>query len=174
MAECDRLQLGECLATIGAAAEDQKLVADQLPAAAGEDGRSMGQARTVLLVAPGGEPSDAASVRGPGAADCWVASASGVIQALAAEKSIPSESRHAAVSEKNTLRSRGSVFSGPLEGQLGAAGTIRARNRKWKGPLGDECMYTRGRCKAKMETQVNNLQSNGLERGSAARFRNPG
>ena len=77
MAECDRVQLGECLATIGAAAEDQKLIADQLPAAVGEDGRSMGQARTVLLVAPGGEPTDAASVRGPGAADCWVASARG-------------------------------------------------------------------------------------------------
>src|SRR5271157_326833 len=38
------------------------------------------------------------------------------------------------------------------EGQLGAAGTIRARNRKWKSSLGDEWAYTRSRWKTKMET----------------------
>jgi len=35
--------------------------------------------------------------------------------------------------------------------QLGAAGTIRPRNRKWKGSLGDEWVYIRGRWKAKMD-----------------------
>ena len=34
---------------------------------------------------------------------------------------------------------------------MGAAGTIRARNRKWEGSLGDESVYTRSRWEAKME-----------------------
>ena len=35
--------------------------------------------------------------------------------------------------------------------------TIRARNRKWKGSLGDEWMYNRSRWKAKMEILVQML-----------------
>ena len=35
-----------------------------------------------------------------------------------------------------------------------AAGTIRARNRKWEGSLGDESVYTQSRWKAKMEIPV--------------------
>ena len=41
----------------------EQLVADELAAAAGEDGRPADQARAVLLAAAGGEPSDAAAVR---------------------------------------------------------------------------------------------------------------
>ena len=92
MAEWDRLQPGECLATIGAAAEDQEWVADQLAAATGENRWAIGQARTVLLIAPGEEPSDAAAVRSDGGAGCSAAGASRVQkQTVAAEKSIPSE-----------------------------------------------------------------------------------
>ena len=38
---------------------------------------------------------------------------------------------------KNTTQSHNSVLAGAREGQLGAAGTSRAHNRKGKGPLGD-------------------------------------
>jgi hypothetical protein len=61
---------GEPVAAAGAAEENRELVADELAAAAGENRRSIGQARTVLLVAPGREPSDAAAVWGHAAKDC--------------------------------------------------------------------------------------------------------
>lgn len=118
------------------------------------NGRTSDQVRPILLAPAGRESSDAAPVWKHGVADCWIASASGVIQALAERKSVPSEPRHATVREKNTVRSRGSVFSGPLEGQVAAAGTIRARNRKWKCSLGDDWVYIRSRWKAKMEIPV--------------------
>src|ERR1019366_2457478 len=62
MAEPDRLQPGQLVATAGAAEEDRELVADQLAAATGEDGRAVGEACPLLLVDAGREPSDAAPV----------------------------------------------------------------------------------------------------------------
>jgi hypothetical protein len=68
-------------------------------------------ARPVLLVAPGGEPPDTATVRSDGGAGCGVVGATRVEkQTVAAEKSILSEPGYAAVSGKNTARSRGGVF----------------------------------------------------------------
>jgi len=54
------------------------VVADQLAAAAGEDGRSAGEACPVLLASLGGEPSDAPPLRVDGMADRVVAPASGI------------------------------------------------------------------------------------------------
>lgn len=49
-AQHSRLQLGECLAEAGAAGRDRKLVVDQPAAAVGQDGRTTGEACSVLLV----------------------------------------------------------------------------------------------------------------------------
>ena len=69
MAEPDRLQLGKPVAAAGATEEDRQLVADELAAAAREDGRAVGEACPLLLVDAGREPSDAAPVWKHGAAD---------------------------------------------------------------------------------------------------------
>ena len=62
MPEPDRLQLGKPLAAAGAAEEDRQLVADELAAAAREDGRAVGEACPLLLVDAGREPSGAAAL----------------------------------------------------------------------------------------------------------------
>jgi|SRR3989475_2051084 len=49
LAECDRLQSGQPVATASVAEEDWELVADELAAAAGEDGRSAGETCALLL-----------------------------------------------------------------------------------------------------------------------------
>ena len=64
MAEPDRLQLGKPVAAAGAAEEDRELVADQLAATVGEDGRAVGETCAVLLASVGRGPSDAAAVWG--------------------------------------------------------------------------------------------------------------
>ncbi len=64
VAEPDRLQPGK---PVAAAASDRQLVADQLEAAASEDGRAAAQTLPVLLAAVGGEPSDTAAVQNDGA-----------------------------------------------------------------------------------------------------------
>jgi hypothetical protein len=66
------------LAAAGAAEADRKLVADEATATAGEDGRTIGETRPLLLAATGGEPPDAAAVRKHAAADRGVGRASGV------------------------------------------------------------------------------------------------
>jgi hypothetical protein len=53
---------GQPMAAAGAADAGCHLVADQLAAAASENRRTVDQARTLLLLAAGGEPSDAAFV----------------------------------------------------------------------------------------------------------------
>ena len=58
--------------------QDRQLVADQLAAAAGENRRTVDQARTLLLAAAGGEPSDAAAVCRHAAEDRGAAVAGGI------------------------------------------------------------------------------------------------
>ena len=75
------------MAALGATQQNRQLVADELAAAIGEDRRSPGQARSVLLVALGGESSGTAAVWKHGAADR--SAACGVAEtAWQAEKSI--------------------------------------------------------------------------------------
>ena len=62
----------------GAAAARGQLVANQPATTVGEDGRSVDQARAVLLAAAGGGPPDAAAVRVDGATDRRAALAGGV------------------------------------------------------------------------------------------------
>jgi hypothetical protein len=54
------------------------LVAHQLAAAVGENRRTTHQARALLPVAAGGEPSDGAAVRGHAGEDCAAAGAVGI------------------------------------------------------------------------------------------------
>ena len=63
------------MAAVGVGAADREVVFDQFAATAGEDLRSSGQARPVLLAAVGREPSDTAAVCGHGAADRRAAAA---------------------------------------------------------------------------------------------------
>jgi len=60
----------------GAAEEDRQVGADELATAVGEDGREVGEART-LLAAAGRGPSDQAALRSDAAEDCGVAGAGG-------------------------------------------------------------------------------------------------
>jgi hypothetical protein len=58
------------MAAAGAAAENRPLVAHELAAAAGENGRTPDQARPLLLAAAGGESPHAAVVWKHAAKDC--------------------------------------------------------------------------------------------------------
>jgi hypothetical protein len=59
----------------------RELVLNQRPTAVGENRRPIGQARSVLLVAPGGKPSDTTAVRSDGGTD-WSVLSTGRIGAL--------------------------------------------------------------------------------------------
>ncbi len=63
VAECDRLQPGQPVATASVAEEDWELVANELAAAAGEDGRSAGETCALLLALAGRRTSDSEAVR---------------------------------------------------------------------------------------------------------------
>src|SRR5216683_6059169 len=69
------------MAPAGAARADRQLVADQLAAATGENRWAFNQACTLLLVAAGGEPSDAAVVCRHAAEDRSAAVAGGIRRA---------------------------------------------------------------------------------------------
>src|SRR5713226_3778849 len=86
LAERDRPQSGQPVATASVAEEDWELVADELAAAAGENGRSAAETRPVLLAAAGPEPPDAATLRGHGRADRVAALARGVESATGRRK----------------------------------------------------------------------------------------
>ena len=61
MAERDRVQLGESLATVSVAEEDWELVADEFAAAFGQDRRTTGETCALLLAAAGRRASHAAA-----------------------------------------------------------------------------------------------------------------
>src|SRR6266849_5748737 len=75
LAECDRLQSGQPVATASVAEEDWKLVADELAAAAGEDGRSAGETCALLLAFAGRRTSESEAVRQHAENDRGVATA---------------------------------------------------------------------------------------------------
>ena len=101
VAQRDRLQFGELVAAFGVAAQDCQLVADEHAAAVGEDRRSAGETRPILLAAAGREPSDAATVRGHGRADRGAALASRVESATGRRKPGGSKQGDGEVSEKS-------------------------------------------------------------------------
>jgi len=61
VAERDRLQLGESLATISIAEDDWELVADEFTVALGQDRRTTAETCTLLLAAIGRRASHAAA-----------------------------------------------------------------------------------------------------------------
>src|SRR5208282_1182459 len=78
VAEPDRLQPREFVAAAGVAGAGRHLVADQLAAAPGENRRTAHQTCALLLVAAGGESSDAPALRKHAAEDRDAAAASGI------------------------------------------------------------------------------------------------
>ena len=94
MAERDRLQSWEPVAAAGTADENRKLVSNQFAAAIGENRRSIGQARTILLATASGESSDKEAVWQHGAANLGAAAACGMTEtARQEEKVIQKESK---------------------------------------------------------------------------------
>lgn len=89
MVEPDRLQSWQSVAAAGATKEDRGLVLDELAATVGQDGWAVGEARPLLLVDAGGEPSDAAVVREHGATDCSAAGAGGVDESCSGKQIDP-------------------------------------------------------------------------------------
>ena len=76
-----KTQPRQFVAAAGAAEENRPLVAHQLAAAAGEDGRPAGEACSLLLTALGREPSDAAALRSHAGQDRAAAGSHEVIPA---------------------------------------------------------------------------------------------
>ena len=66
------------MAAAGAAAKDRELVADEFAAAAGEDGRTAGEACPVLLVAVSGKPFDETFICQHAGADRWAIASVGI------------------------------------------------------------------------------------------------
>ena len=78
------------MAAAGVTQANRELVAHEFAATTGEDGRSAGKARTVLLPLTGGEPSDEAALQEYGAADRGAIASVGITEAVA-ERSIQSQ-----------------------------------------------------------------------------------
>ena len=101
MAERASLQPREPVAALGAAQQNRQLVAELLAAAVGEDGRPVGQARTVRLVVLGRKSSDAPAVWQHGAANLGATAACGMIETAREERFINNEAREGEVFEKS-------------------------------------------------------------------------
>ena len=90
-AEPAGLQLGQFVATAGVAQANRELVADQLAAATGEDGRTACETCPLLLAAIGGEPPDETVVWQYAPADRRAVASGGIAGAVGAGKSIQSQ-----------------------------------------------------------------------------------
>src|ERR1035437_904584 len=100
---------------------DRELVADQLAAAAGEDGRTAGETCPLLLALAGGEPSDEAAVWEYGAADRGAVASGGIAEAVAG-KSIQSQEG----TEGCLTRPDGKAVVNSCGTRVGAHGTLAA------------------------------------------------
>ena len=107
------------MAVAGAADEDRHLVADQLAAAAGEDGWTAGEACPLLLAFAGGEPSDEAALWEYGAADRGAVASGGIAEAVG-EKSIQSQEG----TEECLTRPEGKAVINSCGTRVGAQGTL--------------------------------------------------
>ena len=109
------LQPGEFVAAAGVAEANRELVADELAATAGEDGRTAGEACPLLLALAGGEPSDEAALWEYGAADRGAVASGGIAEAVAGE--IDPEARgDGEVSDKTGQEGRGQQLRGLATG----------------------------------------------------------
>ncbi len=100
------------MATSGAAAKGQELVANKLAAVLREDRRTAGQACLVLLVAAGGESFDDTFICQHAGADRWAVASVGIAQAVTPKEPIPMSPRNGEVSEKAGSGSPGDEFLG--------------------------------------------------------------
>jgi hypothetical protein len=116
--------LGQPVATAGAAEGNRHMVIDQLAAAAGEDGRAAGKARPLLLAAVGGEPPDAAPVWKHTAADRGFAAASRVGSAGRRNQSGRRRGVEGRVSERVLRNGENPGFLVPEAAQPGTPGAL--------------------------------------------------
>ena len=75
------------MAAADVAQANRELVADQLAAAAGEDGWTASEVCPLLLAFAGGEPSDEAALWEYGAADRGAVASGGIAEAVAGNRS---------------------------------------------------------------------------------------
>ena len=108
-AERARVQPRESVAATRAAEAHRQLVADQSPAAPRQDGWAAGQARPLLLAPAGGEPSDAAAVRGDAPADLGAAGADRLTDNGGRRPSLAKNGRNAGEVSEHSGRWRGSA-----------------------------------------------------------------
>ena len=119
LSESDHLQPREPVAALGAAQWNRKLVAAQLAAALGENRRSIGQARKLLLVAPSGESSDAAALWSQAVRDSGVSLAIGIGERLVAADFRAPGGRGGKVSQVSVERGPISSFGILRRGKIG-------------------------------------------------------
>ena len=139
MAELDRVQPGEPVAAAGAAEEDRSLVADQLAAAAGEDGRPVGEACALLLAAVSGRSSDAAGVRGDFAAHLGAARGDWIGRGSGEGNRLKEGGWDGEVFEKSLAKRHLRLFLYPEEADLApsrAAGVARDAKNESYGSAG--------------------------------------
>ena len=94
------LQPGQPLAQADPAAGDQALVADESPAAAGENRRPAGEARQILLAPAGGRSSEPAALRRDAAEDLGAAGAGRLTRGRVQRRLAKKGHKCGAVSEK--------------------------------------------------------------------------
>ena len=144
--------------------EDRPLVADECTAAVGQDRGALGETCPLLLALAGRGVSDAAPVRGNGAADRGAARARGITWAMAAGISVETEVRerssfcgaegkggssrfgqHGRGSTSPLGRDRGhaggTMSLAWLEGRHGGISSHDARRSTWKSRLSDNMMH---------------------------------
>src|SRR5208283_636685 len=140
-AEPAGLQPGQFVAAPGVAQANRELVADQLAAAAGEDGRTAGETCPLLLAVVGGEPSDETVVWRYAPAD-RSAVASGGIAEVVAGKSIQSQEGTEVCLTKPDGRPRPALAKRAL-GHTGPCaappGSIQRKKRRWNPSMGIQC-----------------------------------
>src|SRR5450631_1942222 len=90
-AEPAGLQPGEFVAAADVAQAHRELVADELAATTGEDGRTVSETCPLLLATVGGEPPDETVVCQHAPADCRAVASDRIAGAAGTEKSIQSQ-----------------------------------------------------------------------------------
>jgi hypothetical protein len=115
-------------------------------AAAGEDWGAADQTRALLLVALGGESSDAAAVCQYAGADRWTTASVRIAEAAAPKKTIPLSSRNGELSEKAGAGCRCGRLSGPVKGGWQPVGPSGRKPRARRARLeANGCTLTTGR-----------------------------
>src|SRR5208337_1536355 len=111
-AEPAGLQPGQFVAAPGVAQANRELVADQLAAAAGENGRTAGETCPLLLAVVGGEPSDETVVCQYAPADSRSVASSGIAETAGSREIDPKPKGDGGVFDKTVWEGRDQQLGG--------------------------------------------------------------